>query len=453
MLIGLPPPQSQLAVQALGGWNHVIPDEYQLGIWDDFEDYFFFKASFSISTMIDRLTEFTLMTTEGETQELLDLTRRFETETLTTWQQFLLPEIIQKVIDSNTDLEFHRWSSLVDLCSRLISDSDTYGADDRIAPTWEETVFRQPDATDLGFIDAPPMSKEFWAWQFSRVVALARNTEYPGFEGTDDTFFEWGNGIVALSLLLSSGKPPDWAGRRTGAFATSEFQPLYDENDLRVTSNLYWIMHLGVMNVIRQMDKEDVDSDVVPPEKESEPDVLLLGHTADVAKTFLELINKAELSRLEEITIGLRQRLPEVWDMLSEDVMAHLIDAQLDINLRRGRDASLDYANAVESFILELPLMPDGDGWWPRDFREWIRILRDLTNRSRREFWTKALIGRCDTQYARPLFDALDLVRTRRVSRAHGDVRAPLPIKVQEAVLGGSKPSIFELILRFSLRW
>jgi hypothetical protein len=338
---------------------------------------------------------------------------------------------------------------LVDLSAQLISDSRYHGSGYGLPGS-------DDDHTHIKGTGLSPSTKEFWAWQFGRVVALAHSIDYADFlEGGDGEFGEWGNGVVALSLLLGSGRPVDWLGRWTGVVATCDFQSMQDDNDLTVTSHLFWLMHLGVENVTqRSVGQQPIVTTQCSALSPESADVLLLGSSTEIAQQFKEIQDRADKLRLEDAIATVKNYLSEsIWDMLPTDAQDHLVDAELAFQKRDRRNASLDYANSVEAALLEWFPAPKGGGWWPRSLGDWTEMRREMTVPNPRGHRFSAFKGRCDIKYASPLLGVLDAVRQARLSRAHPGPRLPATHKVREVVLSTEGTNVFELLLRFAKRW
>ena len=89
------PPKKHLPIELTNSWDKVIPNEYGLKGWDDFKDYFFFRDDFSISVLLDHLTEVIFRGAEGRHESLLAVTEPFMGETFTTWRRLFTADVIQ----------------------------------------------------------------------------------------------------------------------------------------------------------------------------------------------------------------------------------------------------------------------------------------------------------------------------------------------------------------------
>ena len=320
----------------------------------------------------------------------------------------------------------------------------------------QEEVDGSPiDTTDIKYIGAPATSIEFWAWQFGRVAALASSFDDGAFD--QQKFEGWGNGILALSLLLGSGRPVEWKGRWAGAVVTCDDQTLEDAGALKATSHLYWLMHIGMLNAVRRLERQHpraVTDNVMEQMGSEGSEVLLLGNYAELGEAIKLAEEYAEQKRGEQATTELKEHLPQVWDMLSEDAQAHLIEAELNLKKRRLRDASLDYANSVEAALREFITRPKDVKRWPGSFGEWTARLREMTAaNSQQDYGAREFKRWFDVKYAADLADALEVFQTGRQARGHSGERLPSAHKARRVALGIQQQSVFELLLRFAKRW
>jgi hypothetical protein len=451
LLRQLPPPKNPRAAQTTGGWQSVIPVEYQLGDWDDLTGDFFYNGDFSIYILGDLLVELYPQGPEGRLGRLVKSTGEIKEETPTTWRRLFVADVIQRVVVAKNELPLDQWSLLVDLCANFMSASVYHGSGISLAGEWEENG-TPVDTTDIEFIKAPVATKEFWAWQFGRVAALAHADDYPLQQ--IDNYGEWGNGVIAFSLLLGSGNPQDWNRRIVSAIVTSDNQRIKDVNDLRITSHLYWLMHIGVSNVIRQSEKPSPRLERELPAGPSESNALLLGSNTAIAEKIWELMELAERQKQGKVTNSLKQHVPQIWDMLPPDAQAHLVEAELNLGKRKLPDASLDYANSVEAAMSEWLPNQKGVSWWPQTLGDLSGLAKRMTAPNPQvDRGLQEIKRRFDVKYAAELRNALEVIQTARLSRAHGHQGSPRAHTARDVALGIDRTSVFELMLRFTKRW
>ena len=462
ILVSLRPQEINPEAQTADAWwSKIIPEEYGLRKWDDIGDSFFKGSLLSFITMWDQFTAIIMNRPDVKPDPLLTVTEGLSASGLrfTTWRKLFTANVIQMVIDSNTELDFERWAQLVDSCALLIDQSTTNARGYDVSQTYEDGG-NEFDTTHIDFIDVSPVSKEAWAWQFGRVVGLARDVEYSEFGIYDGPFSEWGNGVVALSLLLGSGKPLDWSGRWIGANAYCGDETLEEVRDIRVTSHLYWLMQIGVLNVVRGVTSkekpvaEDVRSTDDSQSRQQGTEVLLLGDIPKLAEELAAALQTVERNKTERITAEVKDCLPHIWEMLPGDSHDHIVAGELDIDNTRPKGAALNYANSVEAAIREWFPKPKSVNWWPEKFADWTLMLREFIGSAPRTSKIDAFRGRSDPKFAPQLLDALELFRIARLPEAHPEERLPSARRAQQLIKGGADgPSVFELLLRFGQRW
>jgi hypothetical protein len=452
LLTKLPVPESVPPIYRIGGWHKVVPAEYGLNAWDDSTGYSFFHTEFSLQVLRDSITEAFLQIDEHRLpyEYMVDM----KEDAPTTWRLLFVADVVERTVTRNESLTFENWRNLIDLCAAFIDMSEWQRNGISLASEWGEWMGGPPeDTTDIKYIKAPPTSKEFWAWEFGRVAVLYNKFDSLKFDRIDE-FQDWPNGVIALSLLLGSGKPVEWTERWTGVIAACDNPDIEKRNPLPVTSGLYWLMHIGVLNVVRRMETQRHSVAAEGAATAPAQQALLLGSPTEIGKAVVEAQEQAEQLRLQKTTDELKQRLSPVWDMLPPDAQEHLVKAELHLKKLQFRDASLDYANSVEAALLEWLPNQKGVSWWPQ-------TLGDLSGLAKRMTAPNPQVDRglqeikrwFDVKYATDLRNALEVLQTARLSRAHPGDRLPSAHKARKFALGIDQPSVFELILRFAKRW
>ena len=379
---------------------------------------------------------------------------------LTVWHRFLVADVIDRLVSGGAELGMDGWIALVDLCAELVARSELADSD------W----LPDPDKTEP---EAPRTSTEFWAWEFGRVAALAGSLDEKDIYDPE-VFESWDSGLVALNLLLSTDKPPEWLLRRCWAgalvtwgatrgnveysdgssrFETKVGKPGYPSDLVRFT-HLYWMMRLGFLDARQQIERRVTRGESQVPAHPAAPDILLLGSSDEIGRVMLEAQERARQDATDRVTTQLMEQLPQVWERLPEDAQQHLIDGEVNLERRNAREASLDYANAVEAALDEWLPKPRDAHSWPEGLGGWSGALDRMARRSRqRDHENEEFRRRFDIRAARELCQGLNLVRKARLSRAHSERRPPLARKTRGIVLGIQQDSIFTSILKFARRW
>jgi hypothetical protein len=179
-----------------------------------------------------------------------------------------------------------------------------------------------------------------------------------------------------------------------------------------------------------------------------------VGKDAGLGDALLHAIEAARQQREEQVAAELKEQLGVICERLPEDAFHHLFDAEQNMRRRKWRDASLDYANAVETALDDWLKMPNGAGPSATVLGDWTIILKKIARQSTsRSGHDRRIRQIYEPRYSKSLGEALDVIRQARVPRAHGVQRSPLAHKVQGIVLGLDQVGVFELILRFARRW
>ena len=229
----------------------------------------------------------------------------------------------------------------------------------------------------------------------------------------------------------------------------------YEEAANRLpTSHLFWLMRLGFLNGLSMVEERKAHEISHSP-KSTESNMLMVGNPEELGKAIFAIQDDEEQHRVNQIEENPAECLGEIWDLLPEDSRDHLRDAEYSILHRRRKDASLDYANAVEVAISEWLAKPKHQRDWPQGLGDWMNRIRKMTlPKERRDGLDSVLRNHFDAKYAAQLSEALQIFQRGRLSRAHPEHRPPLTRKAQEKALGNEQnPSVFELLLKFAKRW
>ena len=450
--------------QYWNGWSIWVPAEYGLEIWNEVnagsflapmasEPYSFFNDFLLFKNKLDESSG------KAETGILVKHISSSFGERLPCWHFFMARDALC-ALETHERLEWDVWCAAVDFCSEMLHRTEWLGV----------TYPDDEHGIDTSEIRLPPISAEYWAWEFGRVAAMWSKVDRSIFEDEyeADFFHDWDNGLAALSL--SSGVKADrddlirtcWIG----ALSTWRSAPepvewwhfgVSDDvypSSLQPTDHLFWLMRLGAVDGALKLELNGSDSPA-PSSEPSGAEMLTLGSETQLGRTMLKLMEDAEQDRERRVEKELADRLGKVWDKLPSDTQDHLRYAELHLKSRKPRDASLDYANAVETVLLEWLTPPADQREWPQTLGEWVSRLRAMTGKGRRrDELDSYLRQRFDPQYASKLAEALDVFRKARLPRAHGLPGPPRAQKARETVFGGEqRQGVFELILRFAKRW
>jgi len=431
-------------------WNYAVPVEHGLEPWEEFKgSKLLTPAKFKVdpffrdiglwSPLSDKRLAF-----ESELVEYSDLT------TLTSWHYFAMSARISDLIEKLEPLEFEDWATAVDVCSLLMGRAEPLGQD-------LELLFEQPWSYKSSEIKLSPTSVEHWAWQFGRVTALWSMRENISAI-TPDEYFDiiWPNGLAALSLLCSAKEPYDailgacW----DGISFTSYKGIIEDLVELTPTSHLFWLMRIGFLDGVKRIEECKGRGPAHLPEPGG-PDVLLLGNSEALGKAWLKIQQDTEQEREAQVERMLVERLGTVWESIPEDSRYHLREAERNLKDHKPKDASLDYAIAVEVVLFEWLPKPKDQHNWPEGIGAWMYHIRKMTfSKDRRDRLDGALRKRFDPMFAAQLSGTLEILQQGRLPRAHAKHSPPFALKAREKVLGNEQnPSVFELLLKFAKRW
>lgn len=444
-------------------WASFVPCVYGLEPWNDLKISPLFRFESSLDVVED-LRVINLYS-KGELGECSKtLFESSERRNLTQWHRFLISHLIARALSDAEKLSLPGWFALVDLCANLVaySEMDVYEYDDS-----------EVDKMEIG---APATSTEFWAWQFGRVAALGSLN--PEDEVGDpllipERFEGWGNGLVALSLLLGAPKALDWLAERcwTGTLVTWPSGSPKDESseeravgvvigeprdvtEVTANSHLYWLMRLGLLSGIAEIEhhaESDRHLEVAQPEDAQEQ---RLGSHPELDELMVPAEEEARARGVEQATTKLKEHLGQLWDDLPEDAQDCLLEAELNLRNHRPKDASLDYAKAVEVALDEWLPVPKNAGNWPRNLGDWVHLIRSMSGpKDRLSPADRQIRQRFDLRNASQLAESLEIFRTARLARAHPGHRPPRAHEARSAALGIGGKSVFELLLRFAKRW
>ena len=439
-------------------WNYAVPVEYGLDPWEEFKGSNLLTAT---KLKVDPFFRdigiwFPLDSDSGKglafERDLLELS---DITTLTSWHYFVVSDRINDLVEKLETLEFDDWATTVDVCSLLMSRAEPLREEDLDDITEQSWSFTSSE------IKVSPTSAEHWAWQFGRVTALwsMQDDDEELTEYFDALMGLWPDGLSALSLLCISRESYHtvlgscWDGvivtrcrRGEGAHEGASYQ--------LPSSHLFWLMRLGFLDGIKRV-TECKSPDSATSSEPKESDVLLLGSSQELGKAIVTYQEAAEREREAQIKGNLVERLGKVWDLLPEDSQYHLVEAERNVKVRKPKDASLHYAIAVETALVEWLPNRGGQKDWPKSIGQWEYCVRKMTRpKGKRHGLDDILSKWFDPKYSAKLAEALDVFREVRLPGAHGKQLPPRALKAKETALGNEqRPSIFELLLKFARRW
>ena len=466
LLIKSLPNSARIGDKTDRAWFAVIPQEYGMQPWMELKDSGLLKCDmFGICFIRDGIL-FQLKQQEPVKRiELSTLAREFGdsgsridsfVKRSTAWHRFVVADAIHAFLEEPKGLEWEEWCALVDLCSELMQGAEP-ATESPMDDVW----------TPTSQIRLSPKSAEYWAWEFGRVAAMWPLVDKTTFDSHEsEYFYDWPNGLAALSLQLGASTSDDdlfdrcWTGAAVASGLKSEsgWRSAYPDEQ-SPSDHLFWLMRLGFLHGSRRVESSEL---VLParPVEPSESHALLLGSYGELGRAIEEAKAAAEQEREGRIHDELAERLGRVWDILPPDSQDHLFDAELNLKERKRRDASLDYATAVEIALSEWlsaprDLPPRDQSDWPEGIGKWVGCLQRMARaRNTRGGLDSYLRRRFDPGYASELANALDVLREARLPRAHGERHPPFANKARHVVLGeDQRLGVFELILRFAKRW
>ena len=435
-------------------WNYAVPIECGIDPWEEFKGSWlltpsklkvdpFFRDISLWSPLDDQTLSF-----ERELVEYSDIT------TLTSWHYFAVSNRISSLMEKLESPEFEEWMTAVDVCSLLMWRAKPLGEED-LSVIWEQPWSYGSE------IKVAPTAAEHWAWQLGRVTALWSNRDNPD-EITPTEYFDWywPNGLTALSLMCTAKEPYDailsscWDGVIFTHGKHSSAGAYEEAADRLPTSHFFWLMRIGFLNGVKRIEERKHDVSTHLPEPEGS-EVLLLGSSQELGKAIVAAQEDAEREWEAQIQGNLAERLGTVWEVLPEDSHYHLVEAERNLRARRHKDASLDYAIAVETVLAEWLRKPRGQHSWPDGLGDWMNNIRRMTlPRERRNGLDGVLRKHFDPRYASKVSEALEVFQKSRLPRAHAKHIPPFALKAKETALGNEQnPSVFELLLKFAKRW
>ena len=464
LLIKSLPNSARIGDKTDRAWFAVIPQEYGMQPWMELKDSGLLKCDmFGICFIRDGFL-FQLKQQEPVKRiELSTLAREFGdsgsridsfVKRSTAWHRFVVADAIHAFLEEPKGLEWEEWCALVDLCSELMQGAEP-ATESPMDDVW----------TPTSQIRQSPKSAEYWAWEFGRVAAMWPLVDKTTFDSHEsDYFYDWSNGLAALSLQLgASGSDEDlfdrcWTGAAVASGLNSESGRRSAYPDEQSPSDpLFWLMRLGFLYGSRRVESSEP---VLParPVEPSESHPLLLGSYEELGRAIEQARTAAEQEKKARIHGELAEKLGKIWGLLPTDSQDHLFKAELHLEQPEPRYASLEYATAVETALLEWLAPPRDQRDWPGELGKWADALRRMTSQKRdRHELDRYFRQRFDPRHASALVRALDVLREARLPGAHGKQRPPYARKVQQVVFGdehgGQGPGVFELILRFAKRW
>ncbi len=437
-------------------WHIVVPIEYKLPPWEEFKD-----SGLLTSPKVAEcpfLRDLRLMTPwpPDYPRSLAferDLVQYGESTPLTSWHYFAINDRINGLADRIELIEFDEWMTAVDVCSQLICRTEPLKAEFR------EAMLEQSWSYRSSAIRATPTSAEHWSWQFGRIAALGLIRENTvGITPTEYFDWHWPNGLKALSLICTAQQPYDalvescWHGVLFSESSSSAEMHLEGAAQIP-SSHLYWLMRLGFLDGVKRIEGHKVDGPAHSMEP-SQMSTLLIGSPQELARELVAAEEAARKERVAQIESTLAGHLGKVWELLPADSQQQLSEGELRRQWHNGKEASLCYANAVETALREWLSNPEGRRDWPRGIGEWMDCIRRMTlPRDKRHKLDHVLRRRFNADYAKELANALDVFQRSRLPGAHGLPLPPFTVKARETALGNEqRSSVFDLLLRFAKR-
>ena len=389
------------------------------------------------------------------------------------WHRYFVSQLINNVLVSPSDTIWEDWACALDLCAWIMETSKFL---DR-----ESHELTDQETGDFGTsLNLPIHSAEHWAWEFGRVAALWPMLNQEMISNLwVDLFWGWPNGLAALSLIaphldassatgeyLWLGLLSTWGNHKRdnfGRFWASE--PRNHITDL----SLHWLSQLGYLDGAKKLNNKEEKEEgpatelvpVEPPEvsvlPQQENSALLLGSPQQLAEAWNYLQETIDLRLHEETEKRIGERLGHLPLVLPRDAIDYLVRGEVAISRNQSRRPdriALDYTSAVEIALEEWLPAPKGRRDWPgNSIGDWADVLRKMSEpKGKRDPLDEVVRKQFDARQAKLLTEALDTIRARNRD-AHGRQGPPRPQIVREYVLGThSRPSIFELILRFAKR-
>lgn len=402
---------------------------------------------------------------------------------LPNWYWYRVSHEISECLSETKSLTFHEWQDIVNFVADLMRQSEEENN------IWSDIEYKR--GMDAPY---PVWSAENWAWQFGRVASLYHIAE-PDPEALIDkppaeVGFEiellqgWDNGLAVQSLIAqgpSLGGLEEFDQLEAGLYAArstdvESLKESIEQGDALLpsmqppTSRLYWIMRLGYLEGAERSrePREERASKMatIPMATQQVTDVDALLQSVDLEDRPRDVsVNKpAEgenpvVTVAEEVETGLREALPDIWDKLPRDVRRYLRLAEQSL---LGPPTvvtypALEYAKSVEAalgILLRKPQELPRNLWPHKRIGKWIEALEGMTGKlSEFDPLQLNLRNQFDAAYAPQLAESLKIVAENRNSEAHDEDEVSLPHLVRDTVLGtDTRPSIFELILRFAKR-
>ena len=301
-------------------WFAVIPQEYGMQPWMELKDSGLLKCDmFGICFIRDGFL-FQLKQQEPVKRiELSTLAREFGdsgsrmdsfVKRSTVWHRFVVADAIHAFLEEPKGLEWEEWCALVDLCSELMQGAEP-ATESPMDDVW----------TPTSQIRLSPKSAEYWAWEFGRVAAMWPLVDKTTFDSHEsDYFYNWSNGLAALSLQLgASGSDDDlfdrcWTGAAVASGLNSESGRRSAYPDEQSASDpLFWLMRLGFLHGSRRVESSEpvLPARSVAP---SDADILLLGNQEQLARVIREALRGQEPDGEKRIRDDLAEKLVGLWD-------------------------------------------------------------------------------------------------------------------------------------------
>ena len=388
------------------------------------------------------------------------------------WHRHFLTQLIDGTLASPSEMTWDDWARALDICAWLMEDASFVDRDIHELTDEEHGHF----GTSLNL---PTDSKEHWAWEFGRIAALWPSVDKEMLNDLwSDLFVGWPNGLAALSVIaphvdaashkaeseyLWLGIGSAWGNHKEDNFGRA--WPADSGNHITDLS-LHWLSQLGYMDGTKKLGNRQEKkiggpaSGLVHYEPLGEP--VLQDNSPAILEKFAQSLSEQIDLVDEQKEIQVRQliysRLGDIIEQLPEDAVDNLVKSEIAISKRvanRPERISIGYQEAVE-IALEVWL-PNSGGQrdWPgNSVPEWSRAIDGMSgSKEKRHRLDAELRRRFDASRAKKLGEALDVVRQLTKRERHARQGPPRPKVVREYVLGtDTRPSIFELILRFAKR-
>ena len=390
------------------------------------------------------------------------------------WHRLFLTQLIHGTLASPSEMTWDEWAHALDFCAWLMETAGFLGRDIHELADEEHGHF----GTSLRL---PTDSKEHWAWEFGRIASLWPSVDKEMLNDLwSELFVGWPNGLAALSLIAPNvdaanddaeylwlGVLSVWDNHKRDNFGRA--WPADSGNHLTDLS-LHWLSQLGYLDGSKELGKGSTNeeagrSDIAPSPPTFQPisseenaNALPSELVEQLAQSLNDGRDYADAQRETTARQEIFARLGDIVDQLPDDAIDNIVRSEIAMSKRvadRPERVSLGYQQAVEIALEDwLPNSGTHSDWPGNDIGEWSRVVEGMTRDTEKKHrLDNELRRRFDASKAKQLGEALEVVRKLPVRDRHARQGPPRPQVVREYVLGtGSRPSIFEVILRFAKR-